>query len=1334
MRQATLLLLIGLCATTAHAALDDMIPAARQVEMLADTAPVADGIILVPPDTTSKTNIAAAEINSRLQGLGAKALPVHSIPDLDPANLGPRTVVIIASATGDASTLTTTEKLLGESLKITADDPGPQGYVIRCARREDGGLTCALVGSDAQGMLYAAVTFRHMLEPGEDGVVVRPANVRDWPDFKTRNLGVPFEETLRDPWASMHSAAQKGDVDRANELAVQHVAKIQRYVDWLLRHKINMMGAHGAWSGGWQGTTSWERGIIRRINEYAKQRGITAVYGDNISIGSYPQDKDNPDFADIVMHTSHKRYFCWSRLEYHRKKAAEIAGYMKECGYGALYLHDVDGGGWQNPALWNDRCELCRKTYGDDHAKADAVVFGTYYDALREAIPDAKFLAVIYPYSCPTLNPESIKARLQAQMGDVPGVDETATRIALKHRDFLKRLNSLVPEDWYICIRESERENVDLMREAWGKHAFYTYFEYTRWRSWQPWFSTTPRMTGTFYYLGYDDILFGSIPGWGFRNPLRLYAAETAWNSRGEGYETYTGQAWHDYTQCQSPPELARRWALRTATDLWGAEVAPYTVPLFSLNLATNFIFNTDAVADRAGIQDVPSIMKEQFEATVTCADSMQALFDRILAGEIKPKELFFGELTNYYHFAVAAKVLAGYKYQKAGVQEAIILGDQALGEARIAALQDSLEAWRQDLAFVRERTKGLPMAERYCRKTVAKGYLLALNVDELQEDLQKLLDRREELFAAYNIPKWFRDSASKREFHATRAEGPIVLDGKLDEPVWQRAEPIEHFVQYDQLRLASRETVARVAYDDANLYVAFECFDPSPQEIEIPRRDRDQFEQVDSVEVFLDSNNDDETFRHYYVDLGGNVFDAARAKQPDGTLKYTRAWNGNMRHALARLPDRWIAELAIPATDLDGPPKTGATWGLHVARNIVHGRPELENVAPQFLAGESFHTVAKYASLRLEGPESRIGAPKVTLEVLDKSLAQKVHEEGDSTEARFNLRITTDRSLHNVKVIATLLDADGKQVLRKTVLAQPWLELLWQSRRPIFLEVKRAYEGLLLHIELTADEGRWEQRNKLGKYRAAAPSEDEMYAPGQAGAGDRALAATVFCPAFDYIGDKPRHFVPSAQGAIECWLCPTEDVIADRDAERLMRTIVDIGPVRYDHPYLTNHRTIAIYINKYAQLVFTITNSQYRHRSVQYKVEGWKAGQWRHVACQWKLDDGGECKMQIFVDGKLRAQKVNGDRHGPGEEALPRKDEMLPIQIGAMNTGVGQARMLIDELRFSLAPPYEAEFDPPNRLTADDLTSLLFHFDGGLKPESALQDLKVTAMPGAVG
>jgi hypothetical protein len=1317
------------CATGAWAGLEEMIPAAKEVEMLGQTVPLGGGVILLL-DESPQAKIAAAEINSRIEELGGEPLLVEYVPRDTLMNIIVPCCIVLGNASDDLRRVQM-QNWAGGEVNLTEEDPGPQGYVIRSVLGEDRVPTFVLGGSDAQGMLHAAVTFRHMLEATDEGVVVNAANVRDWPDFKQRNLGRPFEETLRHPWAPMHSAAQKGDMARAEELAPEHLAKMRAYLDWLLRHKINVMGAHGSWSGGTWSITDWEKGIIRQMNEYAKARGITAVFGANISIGRYPGDKDNPDFADIVMHSSHKRYFCWSRLSYHEERAARIAQYMADCGYGALYLHDVDGGSWSNPALWNDRCELCRETYGDDHARADRVVFGIYYDAMRELIPDAQFFAVIYPYNPNSIDPAAIANDLRGQMGDAPGIEEIARRAADKNRKMLERLEELAPDDWAICIRENTRDRIDLIRDAWGKHPFYLYYEYMHWKKFNSWFSTSPRMTGTFFYEGYDDIMYGAISGQGFLNPLRLYAAECAWNSRGPDYETFDYKVRDDRHEVQAPPELAARRALQISADLYGADAAPYCVPLFTTMLDTRFIFKPEEIASRAGIDDIAPVMAEQYEAAQACTESMDQLFDRILAGEITPKPLWAGELTNYYLFSVGAEALAGYKLAKLQLEDAIIGGDLDAQERIIADLEQSIEEWDADIARVKERTRDLPIMSRTTRLTVAKGYLMALTGEVLREDLQGLLDRRAELAAAYSLPQWFRDSVGEREFTATRAETPPTIDGALHESVWANAEPIEHFVVYNDLRLAARETVGRIAWDDENLYVAFECFDPDASALDIPPRQRDRHESVDSVDVLVDSGRDRESFVHYILDAGGNIFDARRSEQQDGTLKHDRHWDGNLRQAVSLLDDRWIAEVAIPVADLGTPPARGQTWGIHIARNIVQGLPAQEATAPAWLGGDNFHTVEKYAPLSFAGPESRVAEPKVKLAISDKSLTPRVHTEGAATDVKFDLRLDTVRSLHNVRAVARLTDPDGQQVLEQTVLEEPLVELMWRSRRPVTLTVKRSYEGLLLDLEVTADEGAWSLRDKLGEYRGAAPGPEEVFAPGRDG---QALAATMFAPSFDYRGEDQRFFAPSAEGTFECWLCPTEDVVSHKDADRYMRAILDIGPVRYDHPHLTNYRTIAAYISKHGWLIFTVTSHRWENRSTQTRVTDWKAGQWHHIACQWKLDDGGKCRMAIYLDGKLAGERVTGAREGDPDSAMERNDEVLPIQIGAMNTGFGPAHMLIDELRFSLVPRYEADFEPPTRLTADEQTSLLFHFDDGLSAESGLAGVKVTGEAGTVG
>ena len=97
-----------------------------------------------------------------------------------------------------------------------------------------------------------------------------------------------------------------------------------------------------------------------------------------------------------------------------------------------------------------------RKNYGDDHAKADATVFGIYYRAIKQRIPDAKFVAVVYPYTGRDLDPEYIYRDAASAMGQGDAARGVAERASEEMAVFLQRLDSLLPPDIAICIRESE--------------------------------------------------------------------------------------------------------------------------------------------------------------------------------------------------------------------------------------------------------------------------------------------------------------------------------------------------------------------------------------------------------------------------------------------------------------------------------------------------------------------------------------------------------------------------------------------------------------------------------------------------------------------------------------------------------------------------------------------------------------------------------------------------------------------------------------------------------------------------------------------------------------
>lgn len=92
------------------------------------------------------------------------------------------------------------------------------------------------------------------------------------------------------------------------------------------------------------------------------------------------------------------------------------------------------------------------------------------------------------------------------------------------------------------------------------------------------------------------------------------------------------------------------------------------------------------------------------------------------------------------------------------------------------------------------------------------------------------------------------------------RADQPPVIDGVVDDVVWNSAQPFSTFIQQEpnEGEPASERTEIRFLLDRQNLYVALVCFDREPQDILVSQSRRDaDLGDTDSVRVLLDTFND---------------------------------------------------------------------------------------------------------------------------------------------------------------------------------------------------------------------------------------------------------------------------------------------------------------------------------------------------------------------------------------------------------------------------------------------------------------------------------------------
>ena len=81
------------------------------------------------------------------------------------------------------------------------------------------------------------------------------------------------------------------------------------------------------------------------------------------------------------------------------------------------------------------------------------------------------------------------------------------------------------------------------------------------------------------------------------------------------------------------------------------------------------------------------------------------------------------------------------------------------------------------------------------------------------------------------------------REIVATRTSVPAIIDGIIDDKVWENAIIENEFVQFEPYNLSapSEKTEARLLYDNDYVYVAVNNYDTEPEKItgRLSRKDR---------------------------------------------------------------------------------------------------------------------------------------------------------------------------------------------------------------------------------------------------------------------------------------------------------------------------------------------------------------------------------------------------------------------------------------------------------------------------------------------------------------
>jgi hypothetical protein len=168
-------------------------------------------------------------------------------------------------------------------------------------------------------------------------------------------------------------------------------------------------------------------------------------------------------------------------------------------------------------------------------------------------------------------------------------------------------------------------------------------------------------------------------------------------------------------------------------------------------------------------------------------------------------------------------------------------------------------------------------------------------------------------------------------------AEGEAIqIDGRLDEPAWQRAVPASDFRQQDPDNgaPATEATEVRVLYSRQRLYIGVVAFDSEPGRILGNQMQRDQpFSADDRFMWTLDPYLDGRSGYFFEINPSGAMGDGV-LEQQQGTTSTNKSWDGIWNARVRRSDAGWTAEIEIPFNTLNFDPGSDA-WGINFQRTV---------------------------------------------------------------------------------------------------------------------------------------------------------------------------------------------------------------------------------------------------------------------------------------------------------------------------------------------------------------------------------------------------------------
>lgn len=286
-------------------------------------------------------------------------------------------------------------------------------------------------------------------------------------------------------------------------------------------------------------------------------------------------------------------------------------------------------------------------------------------------------------------------------------------------------------------------------------------------------------------------------------------------------------------------------------------------------------------------------------------------------------------------------------------------------------------------------------------------------------------------------------------KIHASRATGPIKLDGIIDEADWLKAEVAKDFymvLPYDTGHSAAKSEV-RMVYDDKAFYLAVIFHDtiPGKRPVESLRKDF-VFANNDNFLVFIDPFNDQTTGYSFGVNAAGAIWDGTMGGGSAVNLIWDCKWESETKN----YADKWITEMRIPFKSVRYK-KEVDHWNIQFSRQDLK-RNEKSAWAP---VPRQFPTasLAYAGQVKWETPPPKSGLKLALIPYLYGS-ASRNFEKGEATRYRKDFGFDAKLGLSSSLNLDLTYNPDFSQAeVDDQVTNLERFELYFPEKRQFFLE-----------------------------------------------------------------------------------------------------------------------------------------------------------------------------------------------------------------------------------------------------------------------------------------